>query len=156
MIRFVPQRFGVRALVAIAFLGLAAFASAGEYFETEGLALRGYDPVSYFTAGKPERGLPQHSHVHEGSKFLFASAENRALFVANPDKYAPQFGGYCAFGTARGYKVSTSPDAFSVVDGKLYLNYNSEVVKIWKQDVPGNIALAEKNWPEVRKTEPKD
>lgn len=150
------QRFVPKSLVAFVLLFVATLATAGEYFEKEGLALRGYDPVSYFTAGKPERGLPQHSHVHEGSKFLFASAENRKLFAGNPDKYAPQFGGYCAFGTARGYKVSTSPDAFSVVDGKLYLNYNTEVVKIWQQDVPGNIALAEKNWPEVRKTEPKD
>lgn len=145
-----------RLLLAAVLLVAASFASAGEYFEREGVALRGYDPVSYFTVGKAELGSPAHSHVHQGSRFHFASAGNRQKFLDNPEKYAPQFGGYCAYGTSRGYKVSTSPDAFSVVDGKLYLNYNREVVKIWKQDVPGNIALAEEKWPEVRRTEPKD
>ncbi len=150
------ERFVPKSLVAVLLLALASLASAGEYFEKEGVALRGYDPVSYFTVGKPERGSPAHSYEYQGSKFLFASAENRKLFAGNPEKYAPQFGGYCAFGTSRGYKVSTSPDAFTVVDGKLYLNYNTEVVKIWSQDIPGNIATAEQKWPEVRKTEPKD
>lgn len=147
--RFVPKTLIAFVLFVFVSLAAASFASAGEYFEKEGLALRGYDPVSYFTAGKPERGLPQHSHVHQGSKFLFATAENRRLFVENPDKYAPQFGGYCAYGTSRGYKVSTSPDAFSVVDGKLYLNYNASVQKGWEKDIPGRIAKGDKNWPKV-------
>lgn len=150
----------IRSVLRFALAGLllvsAAVASAGEFFEKEGVALRGYDPVSYFTEGEPRPGLPAHSYVHEGSKFLFASAENQRLFAKNPDQYAPQFGGYCAYGTAQGYKVSTQPDAFAVVDGKLYLNYNREVTKIWQQDVPGNIARAEEKWPEVSKTEPKD
>lgn len=150
------QRFISRSLACLIFFFMVSLASAGEYFEKEGIALRGYDPVSYFTVGKPELGSPEYSHVHEGSKFLFASEENRKLFAADPDKYAPQFGGYCAFGTSRGYKVSTSHDAFAVVNGKLYLNYNTEVTKIWSQDIPGNIAIAEEKWPEVRKTEPKD
>ena len=78
------------------------------------------------------------------------------LRVENPDKYAPQFGGLCSYGTAQGYKVSTQPDALSVINGKVYLNYNREVVKIWQQDVPGNIVKAEENWPVVSKMEPKD
>ena len=141
---------------AVLLLIAATGASAGDYFEKDGVALRGYDPVSYFTEGKPEPGLPAHSYVHKGTKFLFVSADHQRMFAEDPDKYAPQFGGYCAYGTAQGYKVSTQPDAFSVVDGKLYLNYNREVVKIWQQDVPGNIALAEEKWPEVSKMEPKD
>jgi hypothetical protein len=141
---------------AVLLLIAATVTSAGEYFEKDGVALRGYDPVSYFTEGKPESGLPAHSYVHKGTKFLFVSADHQRMFAEDPDKYAPQFGGYCAYGTAQGYKVSTQPDAFSVVDGKLYLNYNREVVKIWQQDVPGNIALAEEKWPEVSKMEPKD
>jgi YHS domain-containing protein len=145
-----------RLFLAATLLAIASFAIAGDYFEKEGLALRGYDPVSYFTTGKPEKGSPAHSHVHGGSKFLFASAENQRRFAENPDRYAPQYGGYCAYGTAQGYKVSTSPDAFTVVDGKLYLNYNREVSKLWSQDIPGNIAKAEEKWPAVSKMEPKD
>jgi YHS domain-containing protein len=134
-----------------------ATAVAGEYFEKDGVALGGYDPVSYFTLNKPQQGVAAHAQVHKGSTFWFASEENRKLFTANPEKYAPQFGGYCAFGVARGgYKVSTQPDAFAVVDGKLYLNYNGEVQKLWQKDVPGFIATAEKKWPEAAKTQPKD
>ena len=143
-------------LLAACLLFSSTVVSAGEYFERDGVALRGYDPVSYFTEGKPQPGVPAHSYVYKGSKFQFASADNQKLFADNPDKYAPQFGGFCAYGTAQGYKVSTQPDAFAVVDGKLYLNYNREVVKIWQQDVPGNISKAEENWPEVSKSEPKD
>ena len=146
----------VRFALHVLLLVTATVASAGDFFEKEGVALRGYDPVSYFTEGKPEQGLPTHSYLHKGSTFHFASAENRRVFAGNPDKYAPQFGGYCAYGTAQGYKVSTQPDAFAVVDGKLYLNYNRDVAKIWQQDVPGNIARAEENWPEVSKMELRD
>ena len=111
----------VRFALQVLLLVTATVASAGDFFEKEGVALRGYDPVSYFTEGEPKQGLPTHSYVYKGSKFQFASAENRRRFAENPDKYAPQFGGYCAYGTAQGYKVSTQPDAFAVVDGKLYL-----------------------------------
>ena len=123
---------------------------------TDRIALKGYDPVAYFTSSTPTPGVAEYNYVHDGVRYFFANARHRDLFKANPDKYAPQFGGFCSYGTAQGYKVSTQPDAFSVVDGKLYLNYNREVVKIWKQDVPGNISKAEENWPEVSKMEPKD
>ena len=136
-------------------LALAVFAigihtaSAGEFFEKDGAALRGYDPVAYFTDGKPEKGFTRYTYEYKGSKFLFASAKNQKAFAKNPEKYTPQFGGFCAFGTANGVKVSTQPDAFAVVDGKLYLNHDDKVQARWKDDVKGNIALAEKNWPEV-------
>jgi hypothetical protein len=129
---------------------------AGEFFEADGLALRGYDPVAYFEANAPTKGKPEHSLVHRGSRFLFASAANRQKFAANPDAYSPQFGGFCALGTANGYKVSTQPDAFKVVDGKLYLNYNRKVLDLWTQDEPGYIAKANANWPEVSKQAQKD
>jgi YHS domain-containing protein len=150
------NRSVLRLTFAVVLLVAAMAASAGEFFEKDGVALRGYDPVSYFSEGKPQRGLPAHSYVYKGSRFHFASAENQRLFSDDPGRYAPQFGGFCAYGTAQGYKVSTQPDAFAVVNGRLYLNYNREVVKIWQQDVPGNIALAEEKWPEVSKTEPRD
>lgn len=143
--------------ISFALLALAAgVVSAGDFFEKDGAALRGYDPVAYFSAGEAQKGSPDHSYEYKGSKFLFASDANKRAFAQDPDKYAPQFGGYCAFGTAQGYKVSTQPDAFAVVDGKLYLNYNRDVQGMWRKDVPGNIARAEKNWPEVSKTAQKD
>ena len=131
---------------------LASQVWAGEFFEVDGLALRGYDPVAYVEAERPTPGDPAHSFTYLGSKFLFASAANRAKFVAAPDKYAPQFGGFCALGTANGYKVATEPDAFKVVGGKLYLNYNRKVLDIWSKDAPGYIAKANENWPAVSKT----
>lgn len=154
--RFAP-RFTARLLLfALCTFAAAGAALGGEFFEKDGTALRGYDPVAYFTAGKPQQGLPNHSYEYKGSTFHFASDENRRTFMQNPEKYAPQFGGYCAYGAAQGYKVSTQPDAFAVVDGKLYLNYNRDVRTIWQKDVPGNIDLAEKNWPEVSKSPQKD
>ena len=147
----------VRGLIAIAaFSLLSAAAYAGDFFETDGVALRGYDPVAYFASAKPQQGQSQYSYDYKGSRFYFSSEENRRAFMETPEKYAPQFGGYCAYGTSQGYKVSTQPDAFAVVKDKLYLNYNKKVQGIWQQDVPGNIERAEKNWPEVQKAPQKD
>ena len=143
-----------RPRIALALFGLlfaSQLAFSGDFFEVEGVALRGYDPVAYFDVGQPTPGLPALSHDYKGSTFRFASEANRKKFVADPEKYAPQFGGFCALGTANGYKVKTEPDAFKVVDGKLYLNYNRKVLDLWTQDQAGYIARANKNWPEVSK-----
>jgi YHS domain-containing protein len=134
--------------------GQAAF--AGDFFESEGLALRGYDPIAYFETKVPTPGKLEHSVEYRGSKFLFASAANREKFAANPEKYAPQYGGFCALGTANGYKVGTQPDAFKVVDGKLYFNYDRKVLELWSKDIPGYIAKANVNWPDVAKQPRKD
>jgi hypothetical protein len=122
---------------------------AGEYFEVDGVALRGYDAVAYFVEGQPVKGLPVHSYRYRDSLFLFSTAGNQQKFAADPAKYAPQFGGFCALGTANGYKVKTEPDAFKVVGGKLYLNYNRKVLELWTLDEPGYIKRANANWPEV-------
>lgn len=144
-------------LIAIAAVSLMSTAAlAGDFFETDGVALRGYDPVAYFVAAEPQQGQSQYSYEYKGSKFYFANEANRRAFMKTPEKYAPQFGGYCAYGTSQGYKVSTQPDAFAIVKDKLYLNYNKKVQGIWQQDVPGNIERAEKNWPEVQKAPQKD
>jgi len=143
-------------LIAIAVSLMSTVALAGDFFETDGVALHGYDPVAYFVAAAPQKGQAQYSYEYKGSKFYFASDANRRAFMEAPERYAPQFGGYCAYGTSQGYKVSTQPDAFAVVKDKLYLNYNKKVQEIWRQDVPGNIDRAEKNWPEVQKTPQKD
>jgi YHS domain-containing protein len=124
---------------------------AGEFFEVDGVAMRGYDVVAYVEANQPTKGLPAYSHQYQGSTFLFSSDANLKKFVASPQKYAPQYGGFCALGTANGYKVKTEPDAFKVVDGKLYFNYNRKVLEMWTQDQAGYIARADKNWPEVSK-----
>lgn len=125
---------------------------AGEFNEVDGVAIRGYDPVVYLNEQKAERGSAEFTGVYKGSTFRFRDVANRDLFLANPEKFAPQFNGYCAFGVSRGYKADTSPDAFSVVDGKLYLNYNAEVKTMWSKDVSGYVTKANEKWPTVEKT----
>lgn len=124
-------------------------ARAGEFFEKDGAALRGYDAVAYFKEGKPVKGSPQYTVEYKGSTFRFGSKANRDAFAAEPARYAPQYGGYCAFGTAGGYKAATDPTAFTVTGGKLYLNYNRDIQKQWSADIPGFVAKADRNWPTV-------
>ncbi len=124
--------------------------SAGEFYEKNGVALKGYDPVAYFQVHRPVAGSAQYTATYQGSRFKFASAANRDRFVAEPQRYAPQYAGFCAFGMAKGYKASIDPEAFTIVEGKLYLNYSPAVRVLWQQDIPGNIAKADQNWPQVR------
>jgi YHS domain-containing protein len=140
-----------RCIAIVALACVASGAAAGEFYEKDGLALRGYDPVAYFQENRPVKGSVEHKAEYKGSTFHFASKANRDAFVAAPEKYAPQYGGFCAFGTSGGYKAAIDPAAFSIVDGKLYLNYNRDVQSKWKTDVPGYIAKADKNWPSVAK-----
>lgn len=114
-----------------------------------GVAIRGYDPVAYFTVAKAVRGNKQLSYRHRGATYHFSSQKNLDLFSKNPGKYAPQYGGFCAYGVAQGYKVKIEPEQFSVVKGKLYLNYNAGVQRSWKKDVPGYVAKANSNWPKI-------
>ena len=106
-------------------------------------AILGYDPVAYFTVGKPAKGQQQFAHDWMGAKWKFASQANLDLFKADPEKYAPQYGGYCAYGVAQDNLVSIEPDRFSVIDGKLYLNYNDEVQATWLKDPAGYIKQAD-------------
>ena len=144
----------MKALTLIAASLLAATpALAGEFHERNGAALAGHDPVAYFLEGKPVAGQVSLRHEHQGSTFLFASAANRDAFAADPARYAPQYGGYCAFGVSRGYKADIDPAAFTIVGGKLYVNYNRQVQTDWLKDTSGYIAKADSRWSEVRKTE---
>ncbi|MCW8890236.1 MAG: YHS domain-containing protein [Sedimenticola sp.] len=118
-------------------------------FSTSEGAIRGYDPVAYFTEGRPVKGARAHHSRYQDSDWYFTSAENLALFQASPEKYAPQYGGYCAWAVSKGYTASIDPKAWTVRDGKLYLNYSKGVQRDWLEDVPGNIAKANKNWPSV-------
>jgi YHS domain-containing protein len=115
-----------------------------------GTAIEGYDPVAYFEEGKPVEGDSDYTHEWMGATWYFASAANRDLFAADPQKYAPQYGGYCAWAVANGYTAKIDPQAWAVVDDKLYLNYSLDVQKQWQQDVPGNITKADGNWPGIR------
>ena len=113
------------------------------------LAIRGADPVAYFTEGAAVPGNAAYSFTWNGATWQFSSAENRALFAANPDAYAPQYGGYCAKAMAEGNIASVDPRVWEIVDGKLYLNFSPEVQQEWAQDIPGNIVKADANWPGV-------
>ncbi len=115
----------------------------------KGVAVGGYDPVAYFTDGKPVQGRADITLEHEGAKWHFASEANREAFRADPAKYAPQYGGYCAWGVASGYTAKGDPNAWTIADGKLYLNYNKSVQKNWAQDIPGNVRKGDGNWPKV-------
>ena len=131
-------------------LSLAAGAAAAlepVFSTTSGGAIRGYDPVAYFTEGRPVEGKSAHRFEWSGATWSFASARNRAAFEADPEKYAPRYGGYCAWAVSQGYTASIDPDAWRVVDGALYLNYSLSVQKRWEKDIPGNIAKADVNWP---------
>lgn len=128
----------------------AVNASAGEFFERNGVAIDGYDPVAYFNEQRPVKGVPGFRAEFRGSTFQFISAGHRDVFAADPAKYAPHYGGYCAYGMAKGYKAKIDPEAFSVIHGTLYLNYSESVRTRWLSDVPGYIRQANANWPQVQ------
>jgi YHS domain-containing protein len=116
---------------------------------SDGLAIRGYDPVAYFRDGGPRQGKPEFSVQHGGATWRFASAEHKALFQADPQRYLPAYGGFCAYGTSRGYLVKIEPEAWSIVDGRLYLNYDLGVRETWARRTKTYIARAEGNWPRL-------
>jgi len=128
-----------------------AFAADNEVYtgRFSSLAVGGYDPVAYFEQGEPVKGQSQYAYEYKGATWRFSSAENLAAFTADPDAYAPQYGGYCAWAVSQGYTAPGNPKNWSVVEGKLYLNYNDKVQRDWEKDIPGFIAKAEENWPGV-------
>ena len=114
-----------------------------------GVAIKGYDAVAYFTDSKPVEGNGDFTFEWNGAKWRFVNAEHLAAFKATPEKYAPQYGGYCAWAVSQGYTAGIDPAAWKIVEGKLYLNYNTDVQKKWSGDIPGNIGKADKNWPVI-------
>ena len=117
-----------------------------ETFATRAGAIRGYDPVAYFTDKAPVKGNKSLRYNFKGADWVFASEENRQLFIDDPEKYAPQYGGWCAYAMGRGYFAKTDPDAWTIEDGKLYLNYSLSIREKWLKDVPGYIAKGDANW----------
>ncbi|MFK7996497.1 MAG: YHS domain-containing (seleno)protein [Granulosicoccus sp.] len=114
-------------------------------FKPNGIAIRGYDTVAYFEQGAPTEGSSNHSTEWMGATWQFASEENLQKFIAAPEDYAPQYGGYCAYGVAQGGLVKIEPDLFEIVDGRLYLNFDKDVKKKWLKDIPGFIKQADAN-----------
>ena len=117
--------------------------------DAQGLALRGYDPVAFFTDGKPVAGSPAHRIQWNGATWQFASAEALAAFEAAPERYAPQFGGYCAWAVSQHYLAPGDPKVWKIVDGKLYLNFNARAKELWEADQAAAIARGQANWPAV-------
>lgn len=130
--------------------GVSAVAQKSETFVQSGDAIRGYDPVAYFTESKPVKGNEKLVYKWNNANWHFSSQENLDLFKASPEKYAPQYGGYCAYGLSNGYKAPTDADAWTIDNGKLYLNYNKEVRDMWNKERKERIEKANKNWPQVK------
>ncbi|MBT8438041.1 MAG: YHS domain protein [Gammaproteobacteria bacterium] len=134
--------------IALMFMPLA-IAGKPATFSTDNGAIRGYDPVAYFTVGEPTPGQDRYSSRWQGGIYKFSSADNLALFKSDPARYAPQYGGYCAYAVSKGATASTEPEAWTIVNGKLYLNFSLSVQKRWSKDIPGHIKSADNNWPGV-------
>lgn len=139
----------ILALVSVSLLTSAAAAAAADpvYSNWRGLAIRGADPVAYFTDGAYRPGKSEHSIEWKGATWRFSTAANRDLFAANPEQYEPEFGGYCAYAISQGSLVSSDPESFSLVNGKLYLNYSASVHKKWLKDQQNYIDQANAQWP---------
>lgn len=141
----------VLAFIASFTLAPAAFADHAPVYTApfSRVAVGGYDVVAYFTDSRAVRGSAQHRITHQGFEYRFASAEHLAAFRANPSRYLPQYGGYCAWAVAQGYTASGDPTNWRIVNGRLYLNYNDEIQRRWEQDIPGHIRRGDANWPSV-------
>lgn len=139
------------ALVALAFSANVAWARSTEIYTGtfSSLAVGGYDAVAYFKDRRPVEGKAAFSMEYKGATWRFASKENLDAFKASPAAYAPQYGGYCAYAVAQNATASGDPLVWTVVNGKLYLNYDRDVQAKWVKDIPGFIARADRNWPGV-------
>lgn len=122
--------------------------------DAAGMALKGYDAVAYFAVDSAVKGDAKYSYVWNGAKWLFSSEENMNKFMADPEAYAPQFGGYCAYAVSEGYTADADPEAWKVVDGKLYLNYNRDVQKTWEKNEAERIENGKKNWNQFKTKKP--
>jgi len=133
-------------VMTVALFSIGVNATEKPIYVSKGAAVSGYDTVAYFTQGKAVKGKKNISIKHLGETWRFSSEQNKTMFLSNPEKYSPQYGGHCAFAMANGKLVSTDPNAFTVVDGKLYLNYSLSVRTRWSKDIPGYITDANENW----------
>jgi len=137
-------------LVLFSVVSFSAHAVEPIYTATfSNVAIKGYDPVAYFTDNAPVQGSETYQYPWQGAVWYFSSAKNLALFKANPEQYAPQYGGYCAYAVANGKTAKIDPSQFSIVDGKLYLNYNAKIQSRWLEQRDHYIGLADRHWPAI-------
>lgn len=143
--------FAILAAIAAAFVSLPAAAAPAPsvYVNATGLAAQGYDPVAFFTRAKAVKGSASHELEWSGAKWRFESAQSLAAFKAEPQRYAPQFGGYCAWAVSQHYLAPGDPNFWKIVDGKLYLNFNARAKELWEADQAEAIARGHANWPAV-------
>lgn len=143
---------GVALSVAMATSALAAGVELNA--SSTGLALQGYDPVAYFTVGEPTKGNWKITALHNDALYRFASEENKVAFEKNPEAYLPEYGGYCAFGAAMGFKFDGDPTLWKIVDNQLYLNLSEDIQKRWEGDIPGFIEKADNHWEDIADKDP--
>lgn len=135
-------------VIALIFMPLAVAGKPATFATGDG-AIGGYDPVAYFKTAEPTLGKDKFATKWQGAIYKFSSADNLALFKSDPQRYAPQYGGYCAYAVSKGATASTEPEAWTIVNGKLYLNFSESVRERWRKDIPGHIKAADRNWPAV-------
>jgi len=139
-------------MLFVAFLSATTFAQTAKHINLKNnVALQGYDPVAYFEINRPTQGNREINAKYNGAIYYFSSESNKALFLKNPSQYEPQFGGFCAYGMSEGYEAPIQPDAFTIVENKLYLNYNLKVKETWLKERDVRIGKAIVNWNKNQK-----
>ena len=133
----------------LAFASFNLWAGVDTSTDENGVILAGYDTVAYHTDGKPAKGKAEITAVYNDAIYRFANKQNRDLFIASPEKYAPAYGGFCALGAAFGKKFDVDGKAFEIIDGVLYVNKDKSIAKTWQKDIPGNLKKSEENWPSI-------
>lgn len=149
-----PLLTGIALSVSLAASAMAAGVELNA--SSTGLALQGYDPVAYFTDGAPAKGNWKITTTHNDATYRFASEEHKAAFEANPEAYLPQYGGYCAFGAAMGFKFDGDPNHWKIVDGELFLNISQDIQQRWVTDIPTYVAQADANWGDIADKAPSE
>lgn len=124
--------------------------------DVTGLVIRGYDPVAFFAEGRAVPGNSEYVAEYDGGTYLFSTSANRDIFRANPEKYAPQYGGFCAYGVAVGKKFDIDAGSWRIVNEKLYFNLNPMILEKWSRDANAYILNSEENWPQIRSKEPSE
>lgn len=148
--------FSRRALLAVSLVAVCAAYGADAKpdpvnHDRAGIAIQGYDPVAYFTDSRPVKGDSKFSYTWRGSTWRFASEQHRDSFAQNPEQYAPQYGGYCAFGVSNNHTVDIDPEAWKIIEGKLYLNYSKSIQRDFLKEPEERIRRADQNWPNLHK-----
>lgn len=144
------MRKNIFILVVLSFIQIAGFAQKAEIFSNGGKAIRGYDVVAFFINHQPILGNDSINYQWKDANWFFSSIENKALFIKNPEKYAPQYGGYCAYGTAGNHKAPSQIETWTILNDKLYFNYNLKVKEYWNKNQDSLIDKANFYWPTLK------